>query len=67
MPGHHWKLKAEPIQKRSNGSMGHSSIKVTFDVYGHLFEAHDDRRADRANAIANGLLYENPSKYVTNM
>jgi integrase len=38
--------------------MGHSSIKVTFDVYGHLFEAHDDRRADRANAIANGLLYE---------
>lgn len=37
--------------------MGHSSIKVTFDIYGHLFEAHDDRRADRANMIANGLLY----------
>lgn len=36
--------------------MGHSSIKVTFDVYGHLFEAHNDRRADRANVIANELL-----------
>lgn len=36
--------------------MGHSSIRVTFDVYGHLFEEHDDRRADRANQIAAGLL-----------
>lgn len=47
--------------------MGHSSIKVTFDIYGHLFEAHDDRRADRANMMANALVYKNSSEHVTNM
>lgn len=47
--------------------MGHSTIKVTFDIYGHLFEAHDDRRADRANTIANSLLYQNSNEFVTNM
>ena len=47
--------------------MGHSSIKVTFDIYGHLFEAHDDRRADRANMIADALLYERAPEFVTNM
>lgn len=36
--------------------MGHSSIRVTYDVYGHLFEAHDDKRQDRANQIANELM-----------
>lgn len=36
--------------------MGHSSIRVTFDVYGHLFEAHNERRQDRANQIASQLL-----------
>lgn len=36
--------------------MGHSSIRVTFDIYGHLFDEHDDRRADRANQIADSLL-----------
>lgn len=36
--------------------MGHSSIRVTYDVYGHLFEEHEDKRQDRANAIAGQLL-----------
>lgn len=36
--------------------MGHSSIRVTYDVYGHLFEEHDDRRQDRANRIASQLM-----------
>ena len=36
--------------------MGHSSIRVTYDVYGHLFEEHDDIRQDRANQIASTLL-----------
>lgn len=36
--------------------MGHSSIRVTYDVYGHLFEEHDRARQDRANDIANALL-----------
>ena len=28
--------------------MGHSSIKVTFDVYGDWFEKQDDEQANRA-------------------
>lgn len=35
--------------------MGHSTIKVTFDVYGHLFRDHEAERANRANAIAEQL------------
>ncbi|MFX8907106.1 tyrosine-type recombinase/integrase [Acinetobacter baumannii] len=35
--------------------MGHSSIKVTFDIYGHLFaDADDDQRA--AEAVLSRLL-----------
>lgn len=47
--------------------MGHSSIKITYDVYGHLFEAHNDRRANRANVIAAELIYRTPTENVTNM
>lgn len=47
--------------------MGHSSIQVTFDVYGHLFESHNDRRANRANVIANDLLDRNHPENVTLM
>ncbi len=36
--------------------MGHSSIRVTYDVYGHLFEEHEDLRQDRANQIAGQLM-----------
>ncbi|MDJ0683483.1 MAG: site-specific integrase [Alphaproteobacteria bacterium] len=38
--------------------MGHSSIRVTFDIYGHLFDAHNDRRASRANDIADLIAAE---------
>lgn len=36
--------------------MGHSSINITYDVYGHLFKDHEDRRAERANEIVKQLL-----------
>lgn len=36
--------------------MGHSSIKVTYDIYGHLFKDHEDRRSQRANEIVSELL-----------
>ena len=32
--------------------LGHSSIQVTMDRYGHLMEGLDDRAADRLDAIA---------------
>jgi len=35
--------------------MGHSSVKITFDVYGHLFKDHDEDRAARADIIAKQL------------
>jgi hypothetical protein len=35
--------------------MGHSSIKGTYDMYGHLFEDHTERRAQRAVDIENPL------------
>lgn len=47
--------------------MGHSSIKVTYDVYGHLFEAHDERRSTRANTIAHTLTQPNRSEHVTDL
>jgi integrase len=36
--------------------MGHSSVKITYDVYGHLFEDHAERRAQRAGQLENQLL-----------
>lgn len=47
--------------------MGHSSIRVTYDVYGHLFEDHGDRRAERADAVAGVLLQGNPLELVTRL
>jgi integrase len=37
--------------------MGHSSIKITYDVYGHLFqdEEADKRRTERADRLAGEL------------
>jgi len=35
--------------------MGHSSVKITFDVYGHLFKDHEQERAARADLIADQL------------
>jgi len=36
--------------------MGHSSVKITYDVYGHLFEDHTERRTQRAGIVENQLL-----------
>lgn len=47
--------------------MGHSSIKITYDIYGHLFAAHDDRRATRANTIAHMLTQTGPTEHVTDL
>jgi len=47
--------------------MGHSSIKITYDVYGHLFDAHAERRATRANAIAHMLTQPNSIDRVTDL
>jgi integrase len=30
--------------------MGHSSIQITFDRYGHLFPGHEDEAAERLDA-----------------
>jgi hypothetical protein len=32
--------------------MGHSSISVTLDTYGHLFESQDEPSMNRLNALA---------------
>jgi integrase len=47
--------------------MGHSSIRVTYDVYGHLFDAHNTRRQDRANQIAQELLFIKAPNNVTHL
>lgn len=36
--------------------MGHSSIRVTFDVYGSLFTDHDQQRAERATQVTDTLI-----------
>lgn len=36
--------------------LGHSSLEITYDVYGHLFRDHEDRRAERANQIMEELV-----------
>ena len=41
--------------KEIQSLMGHSTVKITFDVYGHLFKDHDSERAERANLIANQI------------
>lgn len=41
--------------------MGHSSVQITFDVYGHLFKDHAGSRAARADLIAEQLSAASPS------
>jgi integrase len=36
--------------KVSQARLGHSSIQVTLDTYGHLFEGLDEAAADRLDA-----------------
>jgi integrase len=41
--------------------LGHSSIKVTLDTYGHLFEGLDEAAAERLDAsLAQGLVTRRP-------
>jgi integrase len=42
--------------KEVQKEMGHSSIKVTFDIYGHLFPEDDANRRRRAEQIENELI-----------
>jgi len=35
--------------------MGHSSIQITFDTYGHLFPEDDEQRRQRAEVMATKL------------
>jgi integrase len=43
-------------QKEVQVEMGHSSIQVTFDTYGHLFKEDDKQRRQRAAAIEAEIL-----------
>ncbi len=36
--------------------LGHSSIQVTLDTYGHLFEGLDEAAADRLDAAFSGIV-----------
>ena len=49
---------AQANPKEIQQLLGHSSIKITYDVYGHLFDDHTERRAERANKIADDLMSE---------
>ena len=42
--------------------LGHSSIQVTLDTYGHLFEGIDQAAADRLNAILTRTLLNRPQR-----
>ena len=47
-----WLIAAGEHPKTIQTRLGHSSIQVTMDRYGHLMEGLDDRTADRLDAIA---------------
>ena len=43
--------------KYLQSQMGHSSIRVTLDLYGHLFPDQLDEVADRLDAAARAVVY----------
>ncbi|MEX1134120.1 MAG: tyrosine-type recombinase/integrase [Acidimicrobiia bacterium] len=47
-----WLIAAGEHPKAIQTRLGHSSIQVTMDRYGHLMEGLDDRTADRLDSIA---------------
>ena len=49
-------IDAQANPKEIQQLLGHSSIKVTYDIYWHLFRDHDDRRLERANQIFETLV-----------
>ena len=53
--------------KKISERLGHSSIKLTMDTYGHLFERSDRDSADKmeqlfGNALRNGVVLTIPQR-----
>ena len=55
--------------KAIQARMGHSSISVTLDTYGHLFESQDETSMDRLSALARAdggeMVAKKPSNVVS--
>lgn len=51
----HW-IEQRILPKKIQSYLGHSSIKMTYDVYGHLLEAIDDDDHDKLAAAEEALL-----------
>ena len=49
-------IASEANPKEVQAQMGHTSIKVTYDIYGHLFPEDIGSRRDRAQRIADLLV-----------
>ena len=49
-----WLIAAGEHPKTIQTRLGHSSIQVTMDRYGHLMEGLDARTADRLDELAEG-------------
>ena len=47
---------ADPLQVKE--AMGHTSIDITFDVYGHLFPKDRDHRRSIVDGLAENLVSE---------
>lgn len=50
-----WLIAAGEHPKAIQSRLGHSSIQVTIDRYGHLMDGLDDQTADRLDAIAQSV------------
>jgi integrase len=50
-----WLIAAGEHPKAIQTRLGHSSIQVTIDRYGHLMDGLDDQTADRLDAIAQSV------------
>jgi integrase len=60
-------IKAAMHPKAIQARMGHSSISVTLDTYGHLFEAQDEVSMDRLGELARGYGGEKVAKTPDNV
>jgi integrase len=57
----HW-IEQRILPKKIQSYLGHSSIKMTYDVYGHLLEAIDDDDHDKLAAAEIALLAGAPTR-----
>ncbi len=55
-------IAANVHPKRIQALMGHSTIRITMDVYGHLMPDHDDGAAEKLAALID---WESGNKMVT--